>query len=191
LQLAIWGGHGDIIQLYRDYRSEDCDFKVPAVDFNRLRNLIRQFAELTKSFSSSDIVVPASFRAGAALCQYFGLMQMRKGRLVSGSAWLDVALMIEPGNAYIRKPEDITCSTKACDRCGIDPIRGPYFTCTLCLAPCYDLCRPCFETRSEGEHRHERYLKVPSAVYPLPTLDGHLDNLRLAIEQVSTTLHQK
>jgi hypothetical protein len=90
--------------------------------------------------------------------------------------------MLNPGHKGVRDPADLICRTKFCDACMIDQIRGPYYTCTVCVAPCYDLCGSCFEKRSEGGHPHTKFMKVPSSSFPIPTFEEHLEKLKVAIE---------
>lgn len=182
LQLAAWGGWEETIRiLTRDSYFAHDHPGLPTLDFDSVKGLIRQFNNLTKGFGR-DHILPKRFTGGIELCHFYGITQMKAKRVRLASAWLDVALMIDPKNVGVKRTIDITCSNKGCDRCGLRPVVGPYYTCTLCVRPCFDLCSACHKTHSL-DHAHTEFLKVPSAVDNLPTLEEHLETLKEAMER--------
>src|SRR6202035_5680545 len=106
----------------------------------------------------------------------------KNGRLQCASAWYDIAVMMDPPNVGLEDPCDIVCGNKVCDGCDADPIRGPYFTCTVCEET-YDLCLDCYSNTCEDTHIHDSYLKVPSSSYPIPSFECHLEMLCLAMQE--------
>src|SRR5437762_4203540 len=73
------------------------------------------------------------------------------------------------------------CLKKNCDQCMKGPIEGPYYTCTMCITPCYDLCLACYMKRSVI-HDHDIFLRVPESEDHIPTLGELFKRLRGAME---------
>ena len=179
IQLAAWGGHEETVATLLEHGGTG----LPTLNFDSVKSIVRQFDSLTKGFGQSH-PLPKYFTGGIELCHYYGVTQMKLGRLKMASAWLDLAIMIDPRNTGIdtRKVQEITCSNKACDVCGVCPISGPYFTCSECVRPCYDLCSECHGRPFKASHPHNRFIKVPSSRDTLPTLEELLGTLKVAME---------
>jgi len=159
IQLAVWGGHQDVVSLLLQEATGDRD--LPSLSFESVARVIKQFNSLSRAFGP-DNVLPKRCTGGIELCHYYGVTQMKAQRLGMAAAWFDVALMIDSKNSGVKSSNDVICTNKVCDGCQVGPpLMGPYFTCTICVRPCYDLCSACHQSRST-DHAHNQYLKVPS-----------------------------
>jgi len=177
IQLAAWGGHEEAVVVLLEHQKVG----LPKLNFDSVKSILHQFNNLTKGFGQT-YPLPKALTAGIALCHYYGMTQLKAGRQKSASAWLDLALRIDPVNASVKTAREITCSNKVCDSCGVCPIVGPYFTCRICVRPCYDLCERCND-QPLVMHNHDQFLRVPSACDDQPTLDELLEALMTAMEQ--------
>jgi hypothetical protein len=156
-QLAWWGANKELIPILAHHYDSIgiTDFISP--DFR----IMEIMDALTKPLDPAYRLSVGTHR-GIDLYDYYGLMQMRRGNLRFASAWLDVALLMHPINENVHNLEGITCPKKYCDHCLARPIVGPYFTCTTCIGPCYDLCETCYQQRIEIGHMHPGFLQVPA-----------------------------
>ena len=185
-QLAFWGAHDDVLEVLRQFHFPNGNNTAPVSPIFRGKDILFQFDELSKHLEASEILrlVPELYR-GIDLYDYFGMMQLRKGRLRSASAWFDIALMLNPANKDVQDPENIIYGRKFCDNCLTRPIRGPCYTCISCIAPFYDLCGDCYEKRPDIDHCHNQFLRVPSSPEPIPSLNQLIKILEWAREEVS------
>jgi mRNA (2'-O-methyladenosine-N6-)-methyltransferase len=78
--------------------------------------------------------------------------------------------------------EDILHNYHKCNKCGVEPIWGPRFECTVCEN--YDLCEACVDANIEAETkfhdmRHElKIIEVPLVAHGLPAHDAKYFALR-------------
>lgn len=177
LELAVWGGHYSVTQVLEHYYSvpETLSASIRSPCFN-LQSLL-SIEQVTKEFHPRS-PLPFEFEVSGLsyLAEHYGLTHLKAGRILLASAWYDIALIAYSPNSGILDPAKVTNPIKCCDHCHADPIIGPCYTCTSCIGPCYDLCGDCYQRRSEM-HRHCEYFMVPSAGYPLPSLEAHLQRL--------------
>lgn len=172
LQLAIWGGHCEV----KGFLEEYCTIPGNICSSSSFDlQLLLAIEQVTKEFRPRS-PLPFEIHGLSSLAEHYGLTHLKAGRLQLASAWYDIALMAFSPNSGILDPAMVTNPIKCCDHCHADPIIGPCYTCTSCVGPCYDLCEECYQKRSEM-HRHSEYFMVPSAGYPLPSLEGLLPRL--------------
>ena len=176
--LASWGQHKDVFRALDQFHPFT---EIYGIVHPRVQDIVAQLDGLTKDVSPELLARAPELCRSTEVYHYYGLMQMRKGRLRSASAWFDLALMLSPLNENIDDPQRITNFRKYCDFCSVRPIKGPCFTCAICCAPCYDLCSACFEKRSEIGHSHDLFLMIPSSQGSIPPIDRHLEILRTAM----------
>ena len=184
-QLALWGGHTAILNLLRCHHfglQVDSDIRFPALEFKAAA--LRKIEFVSKCFKPRANF-PYQLTAVCYLAEQYGLMHLKAGRHGLASAWYDIALITHPLNSAAVDPTDVVNPIKACDHCNAKPIKGPCYTCTNCIGPCYDLCSSCFKRRSQL-HKHQNYLKVPSSSYPLPSFEAHLRILEDAMKGTLT-----
>ena len=184
-QLALWGGHKPILRLLHCHYfgpQINSETQIPAMEFKA--DALREIEFVSKRFKPRANF-PYQLNAVCYLAEQYGLMHLKSGRFDLASAWYDIALITHPLNSSVTNPTDVVNPIKACDHCSIKPIKGPCYTCTSCVGPCYDLCSTCFKRRSHL-HKHQNYLMVPSSSYPLPSFEAHLRVLEEAMKGTSS-----
>lgn len=174
-QLALWGGHHDIMELLaacvNNPNDEEPEYSAEAL--GEIRGTTQQFRP--------GATFPYQLNGICYLAEQYGLMHLKSGRPKLASAWYDIALLTHPINLGVVDPLKTVNPIKVCDRC-VKPITGPCYTCTKCTGPCYDLCSNCFKQRSQI-HEHDQYITIPALPYPLPSLEAHLMILRKAMKE--------
>ena len=189
-QLAQWGGHKSILRLLHFHYfgpRVNSEFQFPALEFRA--DALREIEFVSTRFKPRANF-PYQLNAVCYLAEQYGLIHLKSGRFDLASAWYDIALITHPLNSSVTNPAEVVNPIKACDHCSVKPIKGPCYTCTTCIGPCYDLCSTCFPRRSHL-HKHQNYLMVPSSSDPLPSFEAHLRILEKAMKGTFTRTEDK
>jgi hypothetical protein len=181
LQLALWGGQEDVVDVVRDYFSltvyaDDSRYNIPSdsVRLDEFQSLAREVPlALSGAYQMSGVIL---------VCDHYGLLQLRKGRFRCASAWFDLALMLHPKNKTIQSSDSVVFHKKACNNCKIHPIVGTCYTCVHCIGPCYDLCTACFKLHHLLGHPHDQFLTRPRPSHTLPGLVELFATLQQAMQ---------
>ena len=180
-QLALWGGHKDILELLANQSLSFSSRLKSVEDPEYSAEALNDIHRATEKFSPRA-TFPYHLNGLCYLAEHYGLMHLKSGRPKLASAWYDIALLTHPVNQSLVDPSKTINPMKVCDRCNTKPIVGPCHTCTTCIGPCYDLCSTCFKQHSQI-HEHDHYITIPASSYPLPSLDAHLKTLKQAMKE--------
>ena len=87
--------------------------------------------------------------------------QFARGRMDSGTAWLDLQVMFYLSNDSSSRLEEIE-HPATCDHCK-EKIRGYRYRCQFCnIHPHYDLCSKCYANLWNVPHQHPCFTEIPS-----------------------------
>lgn len=180
-QLALWGGHSSILSLlHLHYFGSQLDSEAEFPELQFRADALREIEFISKSFKPRANF-PYQLTAVCYIAEQYGLMHLKSGKIELASAWYDIALLEHPLNSSAREPADVVNPVKACDHCSAKPIKGPCYTCKVCIGPCYDLCSNCYK-RHRHLHKHQDYLTVPKSRCTLPSFDAQLKTLEAAMK---------